>query len=421
MATSKPKKTVTKKKATGKKTADKKASKKKVAKKKSARRTYKVCNRCGAQNTLNARRCKECECEKFAPDWVVAKKPINRQVSVEITKPNPHFGEAEDRITLSKWWPGGRASFHVPNIGQWQEIERIINNDLGPMLGWQTAEELIEEITKSSPGQADSDSTDSYARLLESHPNFLKKLVQAVDPEKISKKEFDSVIETFGDISDALTNANAGFREAFLGVVKKLPKQKQRALEDLELLLQGWSLQVVTNVAQQVKARMETVELFEKQIQDEKTFEIFGDNSIHRILERAMWLIDERYWLLQSNRTLRKFIGDALSKKDKKRYGKKRPDFVCGTIGNRLIILELKRPSHELCVDDLNQLETYTVIAEDYKNFSSYEGYLIGTKESEELRRYLKRRSGFKVLHYADIIEVTMKRYKEFLQAIETG
>jgi hypothetical protein len=34
----------------------------------------------------------------------------------------------------------------------------------------------------------------------------------------------------FGEISDALTNANAGFREAFLNIVKKLPHQKQRAL-----------------------------------------------------------------------------------------------------------------------------------------------------------------------------------------------
>lgn len=81
---------------------------------------------------------------------------------------------------------------------------------------------------------------------------------------------------------------------------KKLLKQKQRALEDLDLLLQGWSLHVITNVAQQVGSRIETIELFEKQVNDDRTYEITGDNSIHRILERAMWLVDERYWLLHS-------------------------------------------------------------------------------------------------------------------------
>lgn len=396
------------------------ASKRKVAKKKTARRTHKVCSRCGFDCALDARTCSECGSEKFAPDWVIAKRPVNRQVSVEVTKSNPKFGETQERLTLSKWWPGGSATFHLPNLGQWEEIEHIINNDLAPLIGWKPADELVKSIKKKSKNGKSGAAGEDYIALMDAHPDFLKKLVQAIDPNRISKKEFDDVVEIFGNISDALTNANAGFREAFLAVVEKLPKQKGRALEDLNLLLQSWSLQVVTNVAQQVKARMETVELFEKQIQDEKTFEIISDNSIHRILERAMWLIDERYWLLQSNNTLRKFIGEEMSKRDKKKYGKKRPDFVCGTVDNKLIILELKRPSHSLTVEDLNQLEIYTVIAEDYKNFTSYEGYLVGSKEDSELRRYLRRRSGFKVLHYADIIEKTKGRYKEFLDAIES-
>jgi hypothetical protein len=419
----KTRKKIAKKKASTKKVSAKKVSAKKVTTKKKAskRRTSKVCNRCGADCALNARACKACNSTRFAPDWVVAKRPVNRQVSVEVTTSNPQYGESAQRLTLSKWWPGGRATFHFPNLGQWEQVEQIINDELAPLIGWKKADQIIEDIkAKKGGGKAAAAGMD-YKALMDAHPDFLKKLVAAIDPENISRKEFDNVVEIFGDISDALTNANAGFREAFLAVVGKLPKQKQRALEDLALLLQGWSLQVVTNVAQQVKARMETIELFEKQIQDEKTFEILGDNSIHRILERAMWLIDERYWLLQSNNTLRKFIGDALSKKDKKKYGAKRPDFVCGTVENKLIILELKRPSHTLTVDDLNQLETYTVIAEDHKNFSSYEGYLIGTKEDDELRRYLRRRSGFKVLHYADIIERTMTRYGDFLKAIENA
>ena len=393
-----------------------------AATKRKPRRTGKICNSCGFENALNAAKCKKCEKKKFAPAWVIAKRPINRQLSVEITAPNPKFGTTDPRLTLSKWWPGGRATFHIPNPAQWDQIEEIINKDLAPVLGWKSEQTIVSDIRSKQSGKkgsAPKNDAGDYAKLIKEHPDFLKKLVAAIDPEKLSREDFRHVVETFGEISDALTNANAGFREAFLGVVKKLPAQKQRALEDLELLLQGWSLHVVTNVAQQVRARIETIELFEQQVQDPKTFEILGDNSIHRILERAMWIVDERYWLLQSNNTLRKFIGDEMSKRDKKRYGKKRPDFVCGTVGNKLILLELKRPSHGLSVDDLNQLETYTVIAEDYKNFSSYEAYLVGAKEDDELRRYLKRRSGFRVLHYADIVEETRKRYREFLDTIE--
>ncbi len=380
------------------------------------RRKHKVCNKCGEHNALNARQCKSCKSQRFAPNWVMEMQPINRQASVQVTKPNPEYGQADPRITLSKWWPGGRATYHIPNAAQWQVIEETISGRFAPLLGWKGTEEILTDIREKKDQAESSD----YEQLIDSHPDFLKKLVAAVDPQRVGSQELSKVVETFGEISDALTNANAGFREAFLAVIQKLPKQKQRALEDLDLLLQGWSLHVVTNVAQQVRARVETIELFRNQVEDPRTFEITGDNSIHRILERSMWLVDERYWLLQSNGTLRKFIGDQLSKEDKKKYGKKRPDFVCGTFGNRLIILELKRPSHSLTVDDLNQLEKYTVIAEDYSNFTGYEAYLVGAKKDPELDRYLKRRSSsFRTMMYADMLDATEKRYAEFLQTLE--
>jgi ribosomal protein L40E len=382
---------------------------------KAVTRKTKVCNRCGAENVLNASECKQCGSSKFAPRWVLAKHPVNRQVSVEITLSNPHYGKSQKRITLAKWWPGSNTSFHIPNAAQWERIEGIINQELAPVLGWKKKSEVMAEIKKVKKGEE-----VDFKAIIEGHPDILKKIVSSIDPKKIGSQELESILTMFGEISDALTNANAGFREAFLNIVKKLPHQKQRALEDLSILLQGWSLHTITNVAQQVRTRLQTIELFEKQIQDPKTFEIYGDNSIHRILERAMWLIDERYWLLHSNTTLRKYIGESLSKSDKKKYGKKRPDFVCGTVGDRLIILELKRPGHTLSVDDLNQLEQYLVIAEQHKNYSSYEGYLIGSKTDDELRRTLKHRSShFKVFHYADIIDDTKKRYTEFLKTIE--
>ena len=381
----------------------------------SKRLTPKVCDKCGTDNPVNAKQCRKCKSGRFAPSWVIAKRPINKQVSVEITESNPKYGERRKRITLTKWWPGGSANFNIPNVTQWERIEALIDYDLAPYIGWKKKSEILEKIKEAKT----IDKSD-YEEIIKDHPDILKKLVGALDPKRIAKQELNTILNTFGEISNALTNANAGFREAFLNIVKHLPKQKQRALEDLELLLQGWSLHTITNVAQQVRARIETIALFEKQIQDPRTFEIQGDNSIHRILERAMWIVDERYWLLHSNQTLRKFIGDNLSAKDKKKYGKKRPDFVCGAIGDKLIILELKRPAYTLTVDDLNQLERYMVLAEEYKKFSSYEAYLVGSKTDDGLRRTLKHRSSnFKILHYADVIDRIKRRYAEFLQTIE--
>lgn len=66
-------------------------------------RKTKICNRCGAENAPNASACKDCRSSKFAPRWVLAKHAVNRQVSVEMTIRNPHYGKALKRITLAKW------------------------------------------------------------------------------------------------------------------------------------------------------------------------------------------------------------------------------------------------------------------------------------------------------------------------------
>lgn len=395
----------------------KKASSRKTAKKTPRRRT-KICNRCGQENALNASACDQCSSERFAPRWVVAKRPVNRQVGVEVTTTNPDFGAVQKRITLSKWWPGGNATFHIPSAAQWDRIERIINEELGQFLGWKTQRELLTSVRqKKKEGR---ETSGDLRQLVKEYPDVLKQVIGSIDAAKLGKQDMEGLVAVLGQLADAVSNANAGFRQAFLSVVRQLPKQGQRALEDLELLLEGWSLHQVTSVAQQVRARIETIELFKKQIKDPRTYEILGDNSIHRILERAMWLIDERYWLLQSNATLRTFIGDEMSKQDKKKYGKKRPDFACGTVGEKLIIVELKRPSHELDVEDLNQAETYLTIAESYAKYRSFEAYLVGNKKSEDLMRRMKHRSSsFKLLTFTDLVSDTEHRYRDFLGTID--
>lgn len=96
-----------------------------------------VCDSCGYPNEPNARECIKCKGKRFAPYWVVAKIPINRQVSVDITTSNPTYGPIQKRITLSKWWPGDNTSFHVPTLRQWRSIKRIIDKEYMPLLGWE--------------------------------------------------------------------------------------------------------------------------------------------------------------------------------------------------------------------------------------------------------------------------------------------
>ena len=86
-----------------------------------------------------------------------------------------------------------------------------------------------------------------------------------------------------------------------------------------------------------------------------------------------------------------------------------------------LIIIEIKRPSHTLTVEDLNQLERYVVLCEQYdETHSSIEGILVGSKQADELRRTLKLRgTTFKVKTYTQLIGDTERRYSRYLEALD--
>jgi hypothetical protein len=146
----------------------------------------------------------------------------------------------------------------------------------------------------------------------------------------------------------------------------------------------------IAAVATEVKRRVGLLTMFKACVLDDRTYEIRGDGSIHRLLELAMWIVDEHYWLMFSNSQLRTIVTDQLVKEDKK-HELERPDFVCGTVDKRLIILEIKRPSHTLTVQDYNQLVRYVVLGEKYHtDHTGFDAILVGQKKSDELDRTLK-------------------------------
>ena len=142
----------------------------------------KICSSCGEGNSPRAKACFRCQKTRFEPAWVLAKRSINRQLSVQITLSNPNFGKSEKRITLSKWWPGGRAAFHFLKVSQWQEVARIIDQELGPILGWAKVKSFVSEAKTRAKDERTQ--TKELASLVTDHPDFLKKPAWGNRPEK---------------------------------------------------------------------------------------------------------------------------------------------------------------------------------------------------------------------------------------------
>jgi hypothetical protein len=258
--------------------------------------------------------------------------------------------------------------------------------------------------------------TEDLVALSKQHPDRFAKLVEALEVhiQMPSGEENEDLYRAIGDLISQFDKASVA---RVTRIVKAMKDEGTANVKALDEVLADWTLSQATSVLRETRRRLATIELLRESLKNEQTFEIRGENSIHSILEHDLWLLDESYWMIQSNKTLKSFIGDRIAGDDTKRYGNKRPDFACGSLGNELVIVELKRPKHELTKEDLNQLEEYLAISEKYSvRFKSYKAFLMGSSISEEIRTYLRYRRGFTVLNYWEVLDSTEKRYKEFLK-----
>lgn len=379
----------------------------------------KVCNKCGEVNGPRAKKCQACGSTRFAKDWVRQLRRVNQAFAVQVTDPHPAAARPDPVVTLYKSWPRPK-SFNINDAPQWERVKEIIDTELAPYLGWRAKKELEREVAARAKEAKKLDK--SLKQLAKGDPTIVTRLVEGLDLKRVGEDDIPQINKVIGDVLDAVVDADDGLRTAIRSLIKKLPQQGKAAIDQLAGLMENLTLRQISAVAAEVQRRMNFLQTFEEAALKETTYELQGDNSIHRLLEQAMWIVDERYWLMQSNVTLRTVVGQELAKKHKK-FEKRRPDFVCGTVDNKLIIIELKRPSKILKIEDLNQLEDYVSICNSYRSDGSqFEAFLVGKKADPELKDRLKlRRNDFKVRTYADLIEDAKRRYKGYLDALAAG
>lgn len=231
--------------------------------------------------------------------------------------------------------------------------------------------------------------------------------IQEVGKKKKEGQKLTPEEEKLLDAVDALNIEP----KAFVELVTNMQGASLQDVEKTSELLQDIKLHDINSFSEIVKTRIQKIDFFKKIAKDPKTYEILGENSIHRFLENNMWILDERYWLMHSNEQLRTIVGEKIE-----RDPLKRPDFVCGQVGEKLIIIELKRPAHALKSEDLNQLENYLKIIEThFTEYKSFEAYLVGHQLSSDIISTQRYRSpNFKIRTYTDFIADAEKRYSQF-------
>lgn len=178
------------------------------------------------------------------------------------------------------------------------------------------------------------------------------------------------------------------------------------------------TLPEITTVASIITTRLQKLRIFEKSIQNENAYEIKGMNSVHNQIAHAMWIIDDAYWLLHANEPLTNFLKKEYPKATEEE--KRRPDFICVSNEHTLVIVEIKRPSHEMTMNDINQIQDYLATTEEHRpEFKVTKGFLVGKTMSDHLQKILDDIANVHFKPYTRLVDDCKRRYQQYLEALE--
>ena len=147
--------------------------------------------------------------------------------------------------------------------------------------------------------------------LAKQDPKFVTQVLKDLKLDKVSEEDFPKLTEAIGDLAQIFIGVDEAQRAAIKKLVEQLPEQGKKAIEQLSELMEELTAGQIAAVAGEVNRRVGLLNMFKERVLDDRTYEITGDGSIHRLLEQAMWIVDERYWLMHSNRQLRTIVTQA--------------------------------------------------------------------------------------------------------------
>ena len=253
---------------------------------------------------------------------------------------------------------------------------------------------------------------------LNSLPNSVKSKAKDMISTLVSKmKEQD-------DNKDVLAFANLVLQYFESNILKELLDNILNAdsndIEKLANLIAEWGLKEVAGVTSLVKQQIEIIKKLEELINKVDTLEI----DVHKLFEKNLWLLNDRYKLWQSDRNLKTILDGKIDKEFRDQQDL-RPDLVCLTNSSEnpeCIIIEFKRPKVKISMKNLTQTLSYkAVIQKQALKIKNVTTFVIG-KEYDESVRAIKdeqEKAGNFLMSYVEVLSKAEKRFSDILKILE--
>lgn len=211
----------------------------------------------------------------------------------------------------------------------------------------------IEKVYKTEINLANARLQKQLHQRLSTLPEHRRKYARAAI-EKIMTRFYGESVDRIATVANVVIDALE--RDEYWQVLEHIDKARHGDVEKFAEALADFGLVEIAVMAQQAVQRLRFLDYLDELITNDDTLEI----SVHKALEKCLWVIGDEYHVITSNKTLAKTVEDHLNKKFVGERAQKRPDLLLADVSSEnQLLIEFKRPSHTLVRDDKNQAEMY--------------------------------------------------------------
>jgi hypothetical protein len=338
---------------------------------------------------------------------------------------NPYGALRLYRVTRASSRPlQSEFAYQSVRIKSPEELAKVrpILDYLSGKLGWEKLPPMLEELEKKLGKEEPFD--PQLKKIVTQYPRATMSFFKAFDTiyhGDIEIEDFDLISDYVKTALQSLLGKQVVMVNLMTDMINKLGEEKTpEGMQKLLKLMEEHTLPEITTVASIITTRLQKLRILEASIKNENAYEIKGVNSVHNQIAQAMWIIDDAYWLLHANESLTNFLEKEYLRATKEE--RRKPDFICVSNEHAFVIVEIKRPSHEMTMDDIDQIQDYLATIKEHRpEFVVREAYLVGKTMSPHLQTILENIKNVKFKPYTKLVDDCKRRYQQYLEALETA
>ncbi|MDX9892889.1 MAG: hypothetical protein RB292_00555 [Patescibacteria group bacterium] len=326
---------------------------------------------------------------------------------------------------VTKAWKSGITTLAVIGDGEHQDRNYIILERVHTghpektgkfnlyLDDWNHLKELIESETyqyhqwpTSTKYSTEQEVLHNLNEILASNPDFLQKILSNKNVAGLSQASFEALDKLAVRVYE-IKAENVDF------LLKQLSDAKNDELDNFVAILNELRIGQISTIAELVRKKISLIKLLGHLIKQKDTKE----REIHKLLEKNLWLLDNNYDLVRSDKTLSDYLDKNLE--DDPELGK-RPDLIVKMFlqdSNHVVLVELKRPSVKIKADHIGQILGYKGIIERHNHdIKVVDIFLLGYDLDPNMPTGLR---DLKIDVLENIINKKRNEFDEFLKIVE--